>query len=449
MKTKLKSSLLTFSILLTSVVARAQQSYTLKEAIDYAVKNHSNVKTAQLDVLNASAKVNEIKAMGLPQVNANIGYTNNLIIQRVFIPARTFDPNAKEGDVVAAEFGVRNSGSAVASLSQLLFDGSYTLGLKAADVYKELSAKSLTQTKQQIAENVTKAYYGILVNEERLEILRLNIGRLDSLFNQTKALNQQGFVEKLDVQRLEVQKNNLSIEYKNVERLQELSYNLLKFQMGLPLTEPVAVTDKLSSVNLNEFLPENETPFQYGDRIEYSMLQTQDRLAQLDLKNQKAGYLPKVYLTSTYGYSTGRPQFGDLITKPWFNAATLGFSIQVPIFDGFSKKYKIIQAANAVQKIKENFNFLQNSIDLQVKQGQITLKNAYETLQEQKHNMDLAKEVVRVTKIKYEQGVGTNLELVNAESSYKEAQNNYFATLYNVLIAKVDLDKAKGKLYVE
>ncbi|MDI9871964.1 TolC family protein [Flectobacillus roseus] len=449
MKTKLKSSLLTFSILLTSVVARAQQSYTLKEAIDYAVKNHSNVKTAQLDVLNASAKVNEIKAMGLPQVNANIGYTNNLIIQRVFIPAKTFDPNAKEGDVVAAEFGVRNSGNAVASLSQLLFDGSYTLGLKAADVYKELSAKSLTQTKQQIAENVTKAYYGILVNEERLEILKLNMGRLDSLFNQTKALNLQGFVEKLDVQRLEVQKNNLSIEYKNVERLQELSYNLLKFQMGLPLTEPVVVTDKLSSVNLNEFLPENETPFQYGDRIEYSMLQTQDRLAQLDLKNQKAGYLPKVFLTSTYGYSTGRPQFGDLITKPWFNAATVGFSIQVPIFDGFAKKYKIIQSANAVQKIKENFTFLQNSIDLQVKQGQITLKNAYETLQEQKHNMDLAKEVVRVTKIKYEQGVGTNLELVNAESSYKEAQNNYFATLYNVLIAKVDLDKAKGKLFVE
>ncbi len=121
----------------------------------------------------------------------------------------------------------------------------------------------------------------------------------------------------------------------------------------------------------------------------------------------------------------------------------------MPIFHGFAKKYKIIQAANSVQKIKENFNFLQNSIDLQVKQGQITLKNAYETLQEQKHNMDLAKEVVRVTKIKYEQGVGTNLELVNAESSYKEAQNNYFATLYNVLIAKVDLDKAKGKLFVE
>jgi outer membrane protein TolC len=181
--------------------------------------------------------------MGLPQVNANIGYTNNFIIQRVFIPAKTFDPNAKDGDVVAAEFGVRNSGNAVASLSQLLFDGSYTLGLKAADVYKELSAKSLTQTKQQIAENVTKAYYGILVNEERLEILKLNMGRLDSLFNQTKALNLQGFVEKLDVQRLEVQKNNLSIEYKNVERLQELSYNLLKFQMGLPLTEPVVVTE--------------------------------------------------------------------------------------------------------------------------------------------------------------------------------------------------------------
>ncbi|WP_044172514.1 TolC family protein [Flectobacillus major] len=449
MKTKLTSSVLAFSILLTSVVSLAQQSYSLKEAVDYAVKNHSNVKTGQIDILTAEARVNEIKAMGLPQLNGNIGYTNNLIIQRVFIPAKTFDPNAKDGDVVAAEFGVRNSGNAGVNFSQLLFDGSYTLGLKAADVYKELSKKSLVQTKQQVAENVMKAYYGILVNQERLQILQLNMGRLDSLYNQTKAMNQQGFVEKIDVQRLEVQKNNLNIEYKNVERLQELSYYLLKYQMGLKPQEEVVLTDKLSAVNINEFIPEHETTFQYADRIEYSILQTQDRLAQLDLKNQKAGYLPKVTMNGSYGYSAGRPQFTDLITKPWFNAATLGVAIQIPIFDGFAKKYKIIQSQNALTKLKEGFNFLESSIDFQIKQGQITLKNAYETLQEQKLNMELAKEVVRVSKIKYEQGVGTNLELVNAESSYKEAQTNYYTTLYNVLIAKVDLDKAKGKLFTE
>ncbi|MFC0185060.1 TolC family protein [Pseudarcicella hirudinis] len=245
--------LLSGVLLFFSTYARAQQAFTLKEAVDYAVKNHINVKNAQTDIHSASARVNEIKAIGLPQINGNVGYTNNLIIQRVFIPAKTFDPSASESDVVAAEFGVRNSGTAGVSLNQILFDGSYTLGLKAADVYRELSQKSLTQTKQQVAENVTKAYYSILVNEERVKLLNLNIGRIDSLYRETKRLNEQGFAEKLDVQRIEVQENNLKIELKNVNRLQELSYYLLKFQMGMKTEESIALTDKMESIKIADF----------------------------------------------------------------------------------------------------------------------------------------------------------------------------------------------------
>lgn len=449
MKTKILSKWLMMSFLLASNLSFSQQNFSLREAVDYAVKNHINIKNAQLDILNAEARVNEIKGIGLPQVNGNFGYTNNLIIQKVFIPAKTFDPTAAEGDVIAAEFGVRNSGQAGINLSQILFDGSYLLGLKAADVYKELSKKALLQTKQQSAENVTKAYYSILVNDERLKLLNLNIGRLDSLLRDTKALNGQGFVEKIDVQRLEVQRNNLKIETQNVERLQELSFYLLKFQMGKKVSDVVILTDKLADINVSELLPENEVDLKYTNRIEYSILETQDRLAQLDLKNQKVASLPRVMLNGNYNYSAGRPQFFDLITKPWFNAASLGLSVQIPIFDGFQRKNKVIQSQNNLQKVKNGFELLENSIDLQVKQGQITLKNAYETLQEQKANMELAQEIVRVSKIKYKQGVGSNLEVVNAEISFKEAQTNYFTTFYNALVAKVDLDKALGKLYVE
>ena len=449
MKTKLLSKWLFFSLLLASNLSFSQQNFSLKEAVEYAVKNHINIKNAQLDILNAEARVNEIKGIGLPQVNGNFGYTNNLIIQKVFIPAKTFDPKAAEGDVIAAEFGVRNAGQAGIGLSQILFDGSYLLGLKAADVYKELSKKALIQTKQQSAENVTKAYYSILVNEERLKLLILNMGRLDSLLRDTKALNVQGFVEKIDVQRLDVQRNNLKIETQNVERLQDLSYYLLKFQMGKKVNDIVILTDKLADINVNELLPENELDLKYGNRIEYSILQTQDRLAELDLKNQKVASLPRVVLTGNYNYSSGRPQFFDLFTKPWFNAGSLGLLVQVPIFDGFQRKNKVIQSQNNLRKVKNSFELLENSIDLQIKQGQITLKNAYETLQEQKANMELAQEIVRVSKIKYKQGVGSNLEVVNAEISYKEAQTNYFTTFYNALIAKVDLNKALGKLFVE
>ena len=437
------------SLLLASNLSFSQQSYTLREAVDYAIKNHVSIKNAQIDILNAEARVREIKGIGLPQVTGGFNYGNNLIIQKVFIPAKTFDPKAPEGEVIAAEFGVANSGNAGINVSQLVFDGSYLLGLKAADVYVDLPKKILIQTKQQAAESVMKAYYGILVNEERIKILNLNIGRLDSLLRDTRALNAQGFVEKIDVQRLEVQANNLRIEAKNVERLQELSYHLLKFQMGKKLTETIALTDKLHDVTLSELAPDSEQELKYGNRIEYSILQTQSKLAELDLKNQKVGVLPRVIFTGGYSYSTGRPQFTDLITKPWFNAANIGLTVQVPIFDGFQRKNKVIQSQNNFQKVKQSFEILENSIDMQVKQGQITLKNAYETLNEQKANMDLAKEIVRVTKIKYKQGVGSNLEVINAEISLKEAQTNYFTTMYNALIAKVDLDKALGKLYNE
>jgi outer membrane protein TolC len=443
---KLKSITI-FAIMLFAKNMIAQQSFSIKEAIDYAIKNQATVKNANLDVLNADARVNEIKAMGLPQLNGGINYNNNYQIARVFLPAKTFDPTAKEGEVIAAKFGVANSGQAGISLNQMIFNGSYTLGLKAADVYKELSAKSLIQTKQQIAENVSKAYYGILVNEERLKLLNINIARLDTIIRDTKALNAQGFVEKLDVQRLEVQANNLKTETNNIVRLQELSNYLLKFQMGMDIETPIILTEKLSTVSLADIQPvDEEKEFKYVNRMEYSILQTQQRLAELDLKNQKATALPTVMLVSNYGFNTGRPKFGDLVTKPWFSNGSIGLGVNVPIFDGFARKYKTIQAENTLQKVKNSYSILENSIDMQIKQASITLKNSWESLQENQKNMDLASEIVRVSKIKYKQGVGTNLEVLNAEAALKEAQTNYFTSLYNALIAKVDLNKAQGKL---
>lgn len=440
--------ILVFAILYFANTLQAQQSFSIKEAIDYAVKNHATVKNANLDILNADARVNEIKAIGLPQLNGNVNYTNNYQIARVFLPARTFDPTAEEGAIIAAKFGVANSGNAGVSLSQMIFNGSYTLGLKAADVYKELSVKSLTQTKQQIAESVSKAYYGILVNEERLKLLNINIGRLDSLIRETKAMNVQGFVEKLDVQRLEVQANNLKTETNNIVRLQELSEYLLKFQMGMNIETPILLTDKLSAVSLAELQPiDEDQDFKYANRMEYSILQTQQRLAELDVKNQKAAILPTVMLIGNYGFNAGRPKFGDLITKPWFSNGSLGLGINIPIFDGFARKYKTIQSENNLQKVKNSYTILENSIDMQIKQANISLKNSWESLQENQKNMDLAKEIVRVSKIKYKQGVGTNLEVLNSEAALKEAQANYFNSLYNALIAKVDLEKAKGEIY--
>jgi outer membrane protein TolC len=434
--------------LLTSLAANAQ-SFSLKQAVDYAITHQVQVKNSQIDLQNASAKINEIKAMGLPQVNGSVALTNNIVLQRAFIPAKIFNPAAADGELIAAKFGVDNSGFASVGLSQLVFDGSYLLGLKATSVYKDLAIKSVTQSKQQVAENVTKAYYGILVNEKRMGLLSLNLARLDTLLKETRELNKQGFVEKIDVQRLDVQANNLRTELENVNRLQELSYSLLKFQMGYPMEEPIKVTESLEKIELATFNLNTAGEFSYANRIEYSILQTQENLAELDLKSIKAGYLPRLVLNANYGYNAGANAFSDLMTKQWFDNAAVTVALQIPIFDGFSKKYKAVQSANNLQKVRQSYGLLKSSIDMQRSQASITMKNALESMKEQKANLDLANEISRVTRVKYQQGVGSNLEVLNAESSIKESQANYFTALYNALIAKVEVEKANGTLYID
>ena len=434
--------------LLGSLVANAQ-SFSLKQAVDYAIKHQVQVKNSQIDLQNASAKISEIKAMGLPQVNGSVALTNNIVLQRVFIPARIFNPAAPEGELIAAKFGVENSGFANVTLSQLVFDGTYLLGLKASSVYKDLAVKSLTQSKQQVAENVTKAYYGILVNEKRLGLLSLNVARLDTLLKETRALNKQGFVEKIDVQRLDVQANNLRTELENVFRLQELSISLLKFQMSYPMDEPIRLSETLDQVELSTFNLNLKGEFSYANRIEYSILQTQENLAELDVKSIKAGYLPRLLLNANYGYNAGANAFGDLMTKQWFDNSAITVALQIPIFDGYSKKYRAIQSQNNLQKVRQSFDLLKSSIDMQRSQAKITLKNALESMKEQKANLDLANEISRVTRVKYQNGVGSNLEVLNAESSIKESQANYFTALYNALIAKVEVEKANGTLYID
>ena len=446
MKTKFLSSIALLAVLLSAQESVFGQTYSLKEALDYGNKNHQNVKNAQIDVLNADARIQEIKAIGLPQVNGNLGWTDNINVPRFFVPAKTFNPNAAEGEVTAAKFGVQYSSQVGVGLSQLLFDGSYTLGLKASQVYRDLATKNVTASKITVAENISKAYYTVLVNEERIKLLDINIARLDSLLRDTKILNQQGFVEKLDVQRLEVQSNNIRTERQNIERLQEVGLYLLKFQMGYPLKEVLTLSDKLASIQLNQLTDiEAANDFNYDNRIEYSIFKTQEKLSELDVKNNKAAYLPRVLFTGNTAYSTGTDKV-NIFANPWFNSTSIGFVVQVPIFDGFGRKYKTIQAQNNLRKLQGSINYLKESIDLQLASSKIQLKNYLMSLQEQKKNMELAAEVVRVTKTKYQAGVGSNLELINAESALKESQTNYLTSLYNAVIAKVEVDKVTGKL---
>jgi outer membrane protein TolC len=428
----------------------AGRSFTLQEAIDFAVNQNINVRNSKLDGASAEARIREIKASALPQVSISSSLTDNVIIQKAFLPANTFDPTAPADLSIPVKFGVNYSANATASVNQVIYSASLNVGLRAAATYRELAQRNLQSSKVTVAEQVAKAYYGVLVALERAKLLDYNIGRLDTLLKETGAMNKQGFVERLDVQRLEVQANNLQAERQNVQNLIELSYTLLKYQMGLGINDEITLAEQLQDRNIEDLrlLVSPDPTFRYGSRIEYSTLETQIKLAEQDIELTQKGYFPSLSAFANYGYNSGRNTFGQLITAPWLNFSTIGLSLQVPIFDGFQKKYQIVQKRITLQKAQNSGELLRNSIDLQIRQSSITLKNSLQTLQTQQRNRDLAQEIVRVTQIKYKEGVGSSIEVLNAESSLREAQTNYFASLYDFLITKVDQDRSLGRLYV-
>ena len=415
--------------------------FSLQEAIDYAQSHQSSILNASIDEEIAKNTVKRTIGIGLPQLNGNVNFQDFLKIPTNLLPGEIF---GKPGTQIPVQFGVQYQSSYGLELSQLLFDGSYLVGLQASKTFKELSNKNLKRSRIETAVGVTKAYYSVLVSNEQLSLLDANIDRLKKSFKDTQAHFANGFVEKIDVDRLTVLNNNLETERGNVIRLLELNMNLLKFQMGMTIQSKLVLKDSIGSLQVAEFLAVKDTAA-YQNRIEYSLLETQKKLNELDLKRYKSLFLPSLAAFGTTSRSFQSNEFLNLIDRS-FPATIIGFRLSVPLLSGGVKAYQVRNAKLEVLKTENNLVNLKNGINLEVEQAQTIYRNGLKSLENQKRNMELAKEVLRVTKIKYEQGVGSSIEVTTAETSLKESQNNYINALYDLLINKVNMDRALGKI---
>jgi outer membrane protein len=452
------------------------QSFTLEQCVQYALENSNTVKNAVIDQRIADARVKETRGIGLPQVSGNITLQHNQKLPRFFATKQTafgfsgmpvdeydnFLPGVADTDVVASRnfFQLPSSGNAGLTINQLLFSSSYLVGLKAASTYRQLSERTADQSREQTSQQVIKAYYGVLINKDRMKLFETNIERVESLLKTTKALNENGFAEGIDVDRIQVTLNNLKAERDKFVNLQELSLQLLKFQMNYPMQDPIDVVGDIADLKVDEsVLNEYSANWDYKERVDYQLLETNKVLQELDIKNKYSEGLPSLSAFANLGYATQSPNIGGLFKTEtnitddgslgpdkWYPATSFGISLNVPLFSGLQRNYKLQQAKLNLQKIENGFVTLKSSIDLEVKQSAITYLNSIKSLQAQQENMRLAENIARVTRIKYEQGVGSNIEVIDAESSLKESQINYYSALYDALVAKVDLDKAYGKL---
>lgn len=441
----------TVLLLLLNLGVFAQQApsgqthrFSLQECIDYAYEHQDSLKNAKLDIESADYRVKEIFGMGLPQVNANANLQDFLKLPTSLLPGEFFGQPA--GTFIPVKFGVKYQSTLGLNVDQLIFDGTYLVGLKASKTYKELSIRNFDRTKIAVNVAVTKAFYMVLVSGEQLKLLDANLNQLKQQITETSELFKQGFAEEIDVDRLTVQRNNLTNNRENVVRSLALLYEVLKFQMGMPLSDNLSLNGKIEDVKLdNQLSVVKADTSAYENRIEYQLLQTQKALSLLDLKRYKSQYLPSVSAFGSHSLNYQNNSLGNLYSENFPNTL-IGLKVNIPIFSGFQRLNRVKQAQIAVYKNDNLLNTLKNALTLDVENNRTKYINSLVSLNSQKGNMDLANKILNVSKIKYENGIGSNLEVTQAQTSLEQAQTGYIQALYDALISKVDLEKASGKI---
>lgn len=451
-------SLLLFSIYATSM-AQDTLSMDLPQAIAYAKSNKVSLQNAKLDIDAAEQTVKSIVATGLPQINANGTFIHNIEIASQQLPdflspaiygvlmseGLIADGPIRVGDPQEVQFGAPSTIVGSVSMNQLVFDGTFFLGLKAAKEFVRVSELLRDQTEIEITETVTKSFYGVLIANENLKQMQSSLATVEKTLSEVQAMYDAGYVEKLDVDRLKLSRSTLSTQVANLKSQNDLVTLLFKYSIGMPVSTPLKLKGDIRSVDaaygmrLSDADPDN--------RIELKILRQQLRLDSLDIDRYKVGYVPSIYLNLNHQRNTfaSQAEFKDL-GKTWFPGTSYSLSLNIPIFDGFYKKAKISEARIKLEQDQNTFNDVRNGLAFQITQAELNYRIKAKTLENEESNRELANEIYNTSLIKFKEGVGSSLELTQAEGDKTQAEMRYMNALYDLMIARIDLDKALGKL---
>ena len=430
-----------------SVSAVAQQekhAFSLQQTLDYAKKNNVQVKNALLDIQIQQQTNREVTGTALPQIKGTGSITYNAKLPISLIPAEFF--GGTPGTFEELPFGVKWNATGGISLNQILFDGTVFTGLKARKTLIDFQEKNAEVTEENIRANVYKIYYQLLVSKTQIELIDSNISLIRKLQHDTKAMYDNGFAEKLDMNKLEVQQANLQTEKTNALNQVANGYLGLKVLMGMPVRDSLILTDTLNDEEIKQGIPDISS-FDYNQRRDFQYASLGVSLNEFDVKRYKAAKLPTLSLNGYYNKNAQRNKFNFTSSKgDWFGISAFTVNLNIPIFTGFSANARIARAKLVLQQSVNQRDALKINIDNEIETAKNNFSSAISSLDYQKKNMSLAEDVYQQTKKKFETGTGSQTEINQAQTDLKAAQTNYINSLYNAIIAKVDFVKATGKL---
>jgi outer membrane protein TolC len=439
-----------FLLFLLPYITYAQENSTISlsvdQAMEHALQHNSNIKNARADVSIAENKSWEYTTTGLPQVFASGSYNNNISLATQLIPAEFF--GGEPGEFSEVQFGTKHNFYGSISVSQLIFSGSYIVGVQAAKVYTQLSKRTLEKTETETKGNVALTYYSILLAEENVRILTDNQEYMNDLLKQTTAYYENGLLEETEVDKLNITVISLENSIKSLKRQTEYLYLLLKVQIGSERDQEITLIDNLNNILLDiQFEDLLNKQFILDEHVDYQLVQTQENLRSLDLKRYKSEYLPTLSAFYDFQESAMRNEFSLFDgSEKWFESSVLGFELDIPIFNSGLKRSKVNQARYELEKVTNSKKVLESNLYSLLVQRRNEFITGQENLENSVKNMELSKKVLDNISIKHKNGVASSLELTQTNTDYLTTVSQYTQSVVDLLNAKIELEKILNEI---
>ncbi|KZS39424.1 transporter [Aquimarina aggregata] len=415
-------------------------SFTLDEAVEFALENSYQSINARRDVAKALKRKWETTADGLPQIEGVIDYQNQLKQPVTVLPGEVV--GGTPGTFVPVVFGVKQQASATATLRQLIFDGSYLVGLEAAKSFLQFSNDSQEKVQLEVRKAVINAYGSVLVAQESVLILKKNVETLEKNYQETKKIFENGLAEEEDVEQLQITLLQIKNQLTNTGRLEKIAMQMFNLTIGVDVNASTELSDKLEDLSMkNMDKSVITTPFVIENNIDYRLAELLTEQRRLELKLEKSKALPRLSAFVNYGTAAFDNDFVFLDSDtPWFQSSILGASLNIPIFSSFKRSAKTKQAKIAEDQAKTDFLRTQNELRLKYDSSISDFKFSIESYDTAKQNLALAERIEKKNQIKYSEGLATSFDLRQAQLQLYSSQQELLQAMLDIINKKAELE---------
>lgn len=435
--------IISLSLLSFHGFGQEKKAFSLEEAITFAIENNYAAMGASMDVKAAIQKKWETTASGLPQISGSVDYRNNLKQQ-----VTLFDVNG-DGIDEPFTFGTKQTMLVFGTLDQIIFDGSYLVGLQSAKTFLDISKQSQEKTELDVRKNVIQAYGNALLADENIQILENNKKSVEQTLNDTRAMFEQGLAEEESVEQLQITLSTLENSLNRTRRLQDIAYKMFNLTLGLDIETPVTLTDNLDALTVQDMMYDMaDEPFDLENNIDFKIAKTNTRSQELLLKLEKSRALPTLNASLNGGTTANSDSFTFLSSgngQRWFASSLFSLSLKVPLFSSFERTARTKQARIALMQAQTQQKETEQRIRLNFESAKTDFQFSVESFLTNKKNLNLAERIEHKNQVKFKEGIASSFELAEAQRQLYTAQQNYLQAMIDVINKKAELETILNK----